>query len=271
MTFIRTGMILAAAAGLALSQNGPRDSAAFEVASIKPHPIPPGQFFFRMAKLPGPPIPQAVGNRFTLDVITLQELIMQAYGVMDYQILGMADWVKSPSGEHYDLAAKVEGEGTPTVDQLRAMLQNLLADRFQLKLHREKKELPVLALVVAKNPPKLRQLSEAERAAAEAPRPAGPRPTQNPSSMTATIDPMLIRLLANFVDRPIIDHTGLKGTYEFANLDWRQLGQEHREDPVGGQASLFAALQEQLGLKLEPRKDLVDVVVIDHADKPSAN
>lgn len=91
------------------------------------------------------------------------------------------------------------------------------------------------------------------------------------TSMTSTINPMLIKLLSNFVDRPIIDQPGLKGVYEYANLEWRQLGQEHREDPVGAQGSLFAMLQEQLGLKLEPRKNLVEVVVIERADRPSAN
>jgi uncharacterized protein (TIGR03435 family) len=255
------------------SQGTASTSAAFEVASIRPHPLASGQFVFHMSKLPGPPLPSAEGNRFNAKIVTLQDIIMQAYGVMDYQIVGIPDWGQ-PRGEHYDIAAKAEGDGTPTTDELRVMLQKLLTDRFHLVIHKEKRELPVYALVIGKNGPKVREVSEAEIMATQTTTPSGGTARASgdaPALMRSTIDPQLLGLLSNLVDRPIIDQTALKGMVEYQNLDWLQLGREHREDPVAGMASVFAAVQNQLGLKLEPRKEPLEVVVIDHAEKPSAN
>ncbi len=260
----RLAVLAACSVGLVFGQS-------FEVASIKPHPMPQGQFVFRMSNTPGPIIPHAKGNRFATDVVTVQDLIQVAYGVMDYQIVGLTDWEKVPGGEHFDIDARSAGEAEPSADQLKSMLQNLLADRFQLKVHKEKRELPVYALVIAKGGVKGRPLTEEEIKAGNMPATGAVRRADASATMRMEVDPGLVRLLANVVDRPILDQTGLKGRYEFASLDWRQLGIEHREDPVAGMASAFTAVKEQLGLQLEPRKEPMDVIVIDHAERPSAN
>ena len=216
----RIGFLLTVNVGLALSQ-----SPSFEVASVKPHPIPAGQMSFRFAN-DGPTILRSKGNRFIENVATLQDLIMDSYGVKNYQILGMADWAKTPRGEHYDIDARSGSEAQPpTSDQLQLMLQGLLSDRFKLKLHRETRELPVYALVAGKNGPKLRELSEAETIAAK----ASPRLRPVPSAPIKTTMFSLVGLLSNVVDRPVIDDTGLTGMYEYASLDWL----DWREREVG--------------------------------------
>jgi len=84
---------------------------------------------------------------------------------------------------------------------------------------------------------------------------------------------MLIGLISNGVDRPVIDQTELSGQYEYTNLDWGQFGRDKRAGPLDPQSgeSIFFAVQQELGLKLEPRKDPVEVLVIDHVEKPTAN
>ncbi len=267
MKVTRIGILLAAGAGLAASQTARPDSPKFEIVSIKRHELPAGQFVFRFATAPGGRVLEAKGNRFTENVATLQDLLTDAYGVKDYQIFGLADWGKPPTGEHFDIDARVEGEATPTSDQLRLMLQALLEDRFQLKLRREMRELPVYALVVSEKGSKLRAVSDEELR--NVPRYATP-PTERPARIKSTIT-SLLNLISRYADRPIVDRTGLAGGYDQANLDWQQFAEERRTDPLAAQASVFAAIQDQLGLKLEPRKDSTEVLVIDHVERPSAN
>ena len=267
MKVTRTGILLAAGAGLALSQVARPDSPKFEIVSIKQHELPAGPLVIRFATAPGGRVLDTKGNRFTENVATLQDLLIDAYGIKDYQIFGLAAWGKSPTGEHFDIDARVEGEATPTSDQLRVMLQSLLADRFQLKLRREMRELPVYALVVSERGSKLLPVSDEELR--NVPRYAT-RPTERPARTKSTIT-SLINLLSLYADRPIVDRTGLAGGYDQVNLDWPQFTQEKREDPLAAQASVFAAIQDQLGLKLEARKDSTEVLVIEHVEKPSAN
>src|SRR5438552_3004881 len=122
MNAMRAGITLVAIAGLGLSQSG---QTAFEVVSIKPHAIPAGRMFFLFDSPSGTPELRATGNRFNESVATLQDLIMAAYRVKGFQILDMPDWVRTPSGEHYDIEAKSAGDGTPSQEQLRVMLQSL--------------------------------------------------------------------------------------------------------------------------------------------------
>jgi len=272
MNLTRIGILIAATVGLTSGQNAP----AFEVASVKPHPMPAGQITIRFSGTSRPPVLQAIGNRFTENVATLQDLIMGAYGVKDYQIINMPDWAKAPRGEYFDIVAKSEGESTPTADQLKLMVQALLAERFKLKLHREMKELLVYALVIGKNGHKLRELSEAEKTAANDPAGPGERArvagSSPPTTLKSTL-PILIQLLSYRVDRPIVDQTGLTGMYEYSMVDRRQLVSEQEPgslDPDAGR-SIFSEVQDKMGLGLEPRKDLAEVLVIDHAEKPSPN
>ncbi len=250
---MRIAILLAASAGLAASQTVP----TFEVVSVKPHPLQPGHFVFRQPSAER--VLSAAGDRFNEHVATLQDLIVEAYGVKDYQISSLPDWAQS-GADHFDVVATLPAGATPTSKQLQLMLQSMLADRFQLKLHREMKELPVYALVIAKNGSKLRELSDAT-------------PPTFDSALSRSTVAMLISMLANVVDRPVIDHTGLTGGYEYATPDWRQFIINKKAgalDADTGQ-SVFTAVQEQLGLKLEPRKEPAEILIIDRAEKPSGN
>jgi uncharacterized protein (TIGR03435 family) len=190
--------------------------------------------------------------------------------------------------ERYDIIAK--GEGNATVDQLREMLRTLLADRFDLKFHPETKELPVYALVIGKNGPKLKP-SEGQAAASGTAPANGPRgnrgvmmtrgglTTQVNGSMSMA---QLATGLATSLGRKVIDRTGLQGNYE-VKLEWTpQVGEGPQPPGVAGGggdrgaapapdpsvAGIFTAIQEQLGLRLESQKGPVETIVIDNAAKP---
>src|SRR5665213_3058910 len=139
----RTATALSSQTPVNPTQSAPTSSSAFEVVSIRPNPVPAGQTAFKEFKLR--PAPHATGNRFIDRQTTLQYLVMEAYGVWDYRISGLPDWAQAPNGEHYDLEATMENEATPTTEQLQVLLRTMLADRFSLRLHREKKNLPVYA------------------------------------------------------------------------------------------------------------------------------
>jgi uncharacterized protein (TIGR03435 family) len=275
---------------------------SFEVASVKPaEPSPDGIVMRRLGSDPG---------MVNYQNVTLKILLARAYEMKDYQITG-PDWLDSGG---YDVTAKLP-EGV-SQDQVPAMLQALLADRFQIKLHKETKTLPVYALTIAKGGPKLKEADPAVVAAAQAamaaagrngsppPPPApgkGPPPgmimmnvTQNGMTVKGSLDiNRLINVLSNLMDRPVIDSTDLKGTYdielsfmpdESSNFKGRmgpmaggpppggagdgRIGPPETNAPAG---NIFQALQS-LGLKLESRRDPVETLVIDHANKmPTEN
>jgi uncharacterized protein (TIGR03435 family) len=226
---------------------------SFEVASIRLHP--------GVVTMIGTDIS---GTRVTMTAYTVSNLITAAYGLEDYQVAGATGWIGS---DRYDIAARSTGEATPSRDQTRQMLQPLLAERFQLKLHRETKEMPVYALVKGKSGPKLK-----ENTAADPPMmrmSSKGRDTQ----MTFTGSPMeqLLRQLSHVpgVDRPVLDQTGLTGKYDFQlNLTAGPAG--NPATGLGGE-SVFTAMEEQLGLKLESRKAPIGILVIDHVERPSEN
>jgi uncharacterized protein (TIGR03435 family) len=186
----------------------------------------------------------------------------------------------------YAIEAKSEGEGAVTQEAAREMSRDLLADRFQLKLHREKRVLPVYSLVVAKGGPKLSQVCEdAATRLTRFTNSGAPPPTGSDQSEASTNAPrmpsggmrgfsackqsmaQLAALLTHDLDRPVVDKTGLTGEYSVA-LQWAP---EEDPDRPGGAPTMWTAIQEQLGLKLEPSRDSVEVLIIDHAGKPSAN
>jgi bla regulator protein BlaR1 len=237
--------------------------------------------------------PQLEHGRLSLTITTFS-LIAKAYGIQSCgllgeitgcaQISGAPDWVKK---DRFDIQAKspgdtfnynagefLEGE-TP---QLRPMLQALLADRFNLKVHREQKQVPVYALTVGKNGPKFKP------AAGEMVQLKNGSFVKNRSAFfeNATPDGATVRLivknrtikevfeiLSNMIDRPVLDRTGLTGEFDFTI--------EYERDPDSTESgalvgpSFFKAFQQQLGLKLEAAKGPVDVLVIDHVEKPSEN
>jgi uncharacterized protein (TIGR03435 family) len=230
---------------------GPR---AFEVASVKrATPSPGGGSNSSMRLDPG---------RLTCTNVSLKKLIWESYSVKEYQVAG-PDWI---STEIYDIAATLP-PGT-TGDEVRLMIQTLLAERFKLTLRRETREMPVYALVVGKNGSKLQEV-EFGRASTSL---SGGR-------FTAVKVPMrnVTEFLSRQTGRPVLDETGLKGFYSFT-LDFAP--EEAAPAPAPGSPipdsavgpSLFNALQEQAGLKLEARKAPVEFLLVDHAEKiPTEN
>jgi len=251
----------------------------FEVASIKLNKsgdlrsmiVPPG------------------GGKFTANNIPLQFLVTVAFQIKDFQLMGAPAWLRS---ERYDIVAKAAGN--PGRDEVEKMLQTLLEDRLQLKVHHETKDLPVYSLVVAK----AGKLHEAEGECG--PRPDGPPPPPEPgnpptapcggffmfpghlSGQKVPIE-QLLDPLSRFTGRNVLDKTNLTGKYDI-DLQYTP-EQDQFQAPPGGAPpgmpslppidpngpSLFTALQEQLGLKLESQKGPVEMIVIDHVEKPSEN
>jgi uncharacterized protein (TIGR03435 family) len=212
----------------------------FEVASIKPS-LPGAN---------GSTLYDATPERFAASNITSRELIAQAYDVRSFQISGGPAWLASG---RYDIIAKPEGE--PTAPRIKAMLRELLKERFHLKLHTETRDTPVYHLVPAKNGSKLKPT------AGEGPSMRGGRGRFAAQKITCA---MLATLLSERLERPILDRTGITGEFDIA-LEWTP-----DESPEAG-ASIFTAIQEQLGLKLEAGRGPVEIIVIDRIDKPSAN
>ncbi len=253
----------------------------FEVASIKPAAPDARGMFIRTT----------AGGRVNVTNMSLKELIVIAYRIQPYQISGGPPWLESAK---WDISAKPET--TPKDGELQAMLQGLLADRFQLTLRRETKELPIYALVLARKDGKLGpKLTEAKEGACAqpdftkppAPREPGKPPTMNcgqqimsPRSMTAVAVPIpnIIPMLARMLGRTIVDKTGLTGKYDFS-MEWAPdesmlmmlPPDAPRPASDGSGPSIFTALQEQLGLKLESQKGPVEVFAIEKAEKPSEN
>ncbi len=234
---------------------------SFEVATIKPsQPDRPGRAFLWR------------GNQFTTINTTLMALITFAYGVQQKQVIGGPDWIDS---DKFDIEGKPDTPGTPSSAQLRLMVRKLLEDRFQLKYHNDKRELPAYLLVVAKTGPKMT------------------KDENNPNGLpalffhqlgdlnvrNATMGAFAGLMQSAVLDRPVVDRTGLTGNWDF-ELKWTpddsQFGGMGMRAPPPSDAAdapppLFTAIQEQIGLKLEADKASVDVIVIDSVEKPSPN
>ena len=195
------------------------------------------------------------GGRFSVTRCNLKFIIQEVYGLKDYQIADAPKWI-SGWDFLYDIEAKSAGPATPP--QVEAMAQALLADRFGLKVHRDTRDLPVYLLVPAKGGLKLKPPSE-KRGGIEYVSPGFNR------GRRTTIE-NLVRAISRELDRPVLDATGFTDPFDF-DLHWAP----ERGAPDDSLPSLFTALQEQLGLKLEPQKAPVPVLVIDHVEKPTAN
>lgn len=195
--------------------------------------------------------------RFSVENCTLSFIIQQAYGLRDYQLIGGPTWVSD--GSRFDIQAKAAAATSD--DQLKLMAQTLLADRFQLKVHREMRPVPVYALVIAKSGPKLLTPKHGERRHIES----------HPGFMSGTNVPMssFIDEYSAKVDRPVIDKTEFSGRFDFT-LRWTpDVPGAAPADPSLG--SIFTEIQTQLGLRFDPQKLPIEVLVIDHVEKPSAN
>ena len=264
----------------------------YDVASIKPNNSEIGLFKMMF-----------VQDGFSATSVTLRMLIRTAYGVEDSQIFGVPNWVNS---EKYDIEARMDssvadGLSKVSEDQRRVekrrMLQALLADRFKLTLHRETKQLGMYVLVIAKNGPKLQEAKPGDTYPKGLKNPDGGSPAGifwlrragGGGELVGQALPIatLIRLLSEkILNRSVLDNTGLTGSYDFT-LQWttgdesqgpmfKGAGDDQQvtgstPPPESSGPSIFTAIQEQLGLKLESQKGPGGVLVIDHIEKPSEN
>ncbi len=230
----------------------------FEVASIKPSdPNRPDTGLHRS------------NAKFAATNHTLKRLIAFAYDVELFQISGGPAWVNS---EGYDVTAKTPDDVAhhKGLDDDKVMVQALLSDRFKLTLHNESRELPIYALVIGKNGSKL-EIAKPQNGSSDV---RGRGRTQ----FIFTNVPLssLVHVLSQRLGRPVVDRTGLTAHYDF-KLEWSpdQTSSDSRDsvssapDPAG--PTLFTAIQEQLGLRLEAQKGPVQIFVIDHVERPSEN
>lgn len=251
-------LVLATAASLAprwIAFAQPK--VAFEVASVKPGD--PGSRNVSMLMQPG--------GRFTTTNASLKMILGFAYDVRNHQISGGPNWLESA---RFTIEAKADSAtpmppGSAGIAQFREMVQSLLADRFKLLVHRETKEEQVYNLVVDKGGSKLKEAVNTGKPGPRGLRGGGGR-------LTGMGAPMLIfvNYLSQQLGRSVIDKTGLKGTYDFT-LEWTPDPGQALAIPAPPDApppdpngpTIFTAVQEQLGLRLESAKGPVEIIVID--------
>jgi uncharacterized protein (TIGR03435 family) len=201
---------------------------------------------------------------------TVADLVMEAYKVKNYQMT-VAPSVVTPSGSEYgayDIDAKAAGDHPRTRSEFRLMLQALLAERFNLQLHRAQKQMAVYVLEVDKNGPKFK---ESGPDAVPSYRQGVNGRNQTITAVKQSTDDLAQMIGGAFsLDRPVLDRTGLTGSYNFT-IEATPQFRVTVDDPDLRSISVFTALRQQLGLRLEPRKAPVEVLVVDHIEKPSAN
>ncbi len=257
----RRAAIATAAAGLVNAQ-APAAPITFEVASIKPADPTSHQVRVQMAP----------GGRLVCNNVNAKFLIEVAYGVRTFQITGGPGWIGT---DRFDINAKADGVEKITPDLLKPMIQAMLEDRFKLKIHRENKELPVYALVAGKNGMKMKEAVGAAEGRSMIRMGRG-QITGKQMDLAA-----LVMNLSNQLGRQVIDKTELKGKYDI-ELTWTpdetqsgfgSFGAGGPPPPPASSEtagpSLFSALQEQLGLKLESQKGPVPMIIVDSIEKPS--
>lgn len=266
------------------------ENLSFEAASVKPNKSGSGQVSIGIQP----------GGRFNAVNVPLRLLIRNAYQLQDFQLVGGPGWMTS---DRFDIVAKADPASLPplpappgTAGPFQIMLRNLMADRFKLKVHKETREMPVYALQLArpdgKLGPQLRPATVDCAALAGrgrgGPPPAPPAPGERPACgmrigpgvMSGGGFPLsqLATALSQFVQRVVIDRTGLTGNFDL-DLAWTP-DQIPQAPPGGAPAgappsapldgpSIFTALQEQLGLKLESVRGPVEVLVIDSVEQPT--
>jgi uncharacterized protein (TIGR03435 family) len=281
-------MVLPCASGLMRAQTlAAGDKPKFEVASVRQNTADDGKVMFGIQP----------GGRFTTVNVPLPDLIRQAYGLQRSQLVGGPDWMRTA---RFDITAKAEGDIPRTAlggppGPLQLMMQELLRERFKLAAHREKREQPIYTLNLARPDGKLGSGLRASTTDCAnmfargrvGPPPRGMAPGERPpcgmrigpGQLTAGGMPIsqLLLPLSQFTERLVFDRTGLTGNFDI-DLAWTPDRLPQGPPPPGAPPlpsvdpngpSLFTALQEQLGLKLESQRAPVEVLVIDHVERPT--
>lgn len=207
------------------------------------------------------------GHRILVENQTVNMMIQMSYGVHARQIVNAPPWIES---ERFDIQAIPDTAGQPDVLQFKEMVRKVLAERFGLKLRTEQQEMPRYTLTVAKGGPKM----ETSKGS-----PDGlPRINGNGTQTTMSLQMKNVSMgdvaqqLQGALDRPVVDQTGLKGKYDLS-LNWLRAdaAPAAAEGADSALPGIFTALQEQAGLKVEPTKGEVDVLVVEHVERPAAN
>jgi uncharacterized protein (TIGR03435 family) len=254
-----TKMLMAAvvAMGVGLSQT---QAPVFEVATVKAN----------LSGRAGWEFPAPVHGKLTVINASLKMLIAAAYSVDRVRVTGGPGWA---SADRFDIVA--QGDASASARQVWQMLQGLLTERFGLVLHRETKEMPVYALTVAKGGSKLGKAVEGGTGIQQFRMRDGGGAILGEN---ATLDG-LARALSTTLDRPVVNRTGLIGSFDLHDLRWSgdaekgppqmEVRTEERGATAGDMPSIFVAIQEQLGLRLDSAKGPVELLVIDRAERPS--
>jgi uncharacterized protein (TIGR03435 family) len=253
---------------------------AFDVVSIKPNKSDSGRVRI-MLKPDG----------YSAENVSVKMLILGAYGLKEDQLSGAPSWADTA---RYDIDAKVAGPDVAALqklknDQRRLLLQPLLADRFKLTFHNETKNLPIYELVIVKGGSKLKEATSGDTYANGIKGQDGVGRSgmmrMSPGKLTAQGIPItsLVNMLSQQVHRTVVDKTGLTGSYDI-ELNWAPDqgsdpmfkgtdSAQQRDEPAtdASAPSLFTAVQEQLGLRLQSAKGPVETFVIDHVEMPSEN
>ncbi len=255
-------VLLACALTLAAQPERPAFDA-FEVATIKP--TPPDWGNARFIRMTSPQRLEALNS-------TTRALIAAAFSLSPEVITGGPGWLDS---DHYDIQAATPGDTQPNVDQRMRMIRQLLADRLHLTFHREEREFSVYALTLARNGAKLKESASPSDAAPDLVNVIYPGEGVKLPARNATMTQFAAMMQRTIFDRPVLDRTGLTARYDF-DLEWAPDEEQFngtlrdiaKDSP---KPTLFTALQEQLGLRLESTKGPVLALVIDSIDRPSEN
>jgi bla regulator protein blaR1 len=236
-----------------------QDASTFDVISIRPQAPGDTSFVVHMPR----------NGQFSARGAVATLVLMLAYDVQESQIIGGPNWFAT---EKWEIDAPRDDGITHSVEETRLMLQKMLENRFALRIHRETEQLPVYALTIAKGGPKFKPLEENGRT-------NGTVRVASKSISLESVDLVrMAQVLATALGRPVIDRTGLTGRYNL-NLQWDDApipqggvpGLDVPAPPGDEYGSIFTAIQDQLGLRLESQRAPVDVIVIDRIERPSAN
>jgi uncharacterized protein (TIGR03435 family) len=237
----------------AMKRMPPDADPSFEVATIKPSDPNSRDAGFQLH-----------GRNFVIKNQTVGHMLTFAYGIHPEQLIGEPTWFTTG---RYDIVGVPDVEGEPNLKQWQGIVRKVLADRFGLKFHTEKRELTVYAITVAKGGSKMRKSQgDPNTLGDEGDNDRGGQTTMKITNMSMTAFALVMQF---FMDKPVVDQTGLAGRWDF---QWTWTTDESRASPDANAApGMFTAIQEQLGLKLDATKAQADAFVVDHVERPGPN